>query len=197
MTPYAHITSSTVYTRDGGPIYYHGQHELTALSLERAVKSINIILKFYNYEEEWLLLSKYLLIMVLRFDWMLYSNLGNEHYDAGHVKCSRGPQVLHPWFIPSLSLSCYRSHTRKNHIVEVWVRIHWCFQSNKVVVTKQTHRRDFPINSLARPCAVSVDSKSPMAWRNITAFLAAPHLHVPSSRVTQYFQIFEKLNQLS
>jgi len=24
--------------------------------------------------------------------------MGNENSDAGHIKCSRGPQVLHPWF---------------------------------------------------------------------------------------------------
>jgi len=48
------------------------------------------------------LLSKYLLIMRLRFDVMLYSNFGNENSGAGHVKCSRGPhlarrpQVPHP-----------------------------------------------------------------------------------------------------
>jgi len=24
---------------------------------------------------------------------MLHSNLGNENYDAGHIKCSRGLQV--------------------------------------------------------------------------------------------------------
>jgi len=27
---------------------------------------------------------------------MLYSSLGNENNDAGHIKCSRGTQVLHP-----------------------------------------------------------------------------------------------------
>jgi len=43
------------------------------------------------------LLSKYLLIMELRSDAMLYFNLGNENFDAGHIKCSRGPQVLHTW----------------------------------------------------------------------------------------------------
>jgi len=37
--------------------------------------------------------------MELRFDAMLYSSLGNESCDAGHIKCSRGPQVPHPWFI--------------------------------------------------------------------------------------------------
>ena len=51
----------------------------------------------------WLrLLSKYLLIMELRFDAIFYSNLGNENSDADHIKCSwgphlaRGPQVPHP-----------------------------------------------------------------------------------------------------
>jgi len=39
------------------------------------------------------LLSKHLLIMELRFDAILYSNLSNENSDAGHIKCSRGPQV--------------------------------------------------------------------------------------------------------
>ena len=38
-----------------------------------------------------------LLIMELRFEAMLHSNFGNENCDAGHIKCSRGPQVLHPW----------------------------------------------------------------------------------------------------
>jgi len=42
------------------------------------------------------LLSKYLLIMELRSDAMLYSNLGNENSDADHIKCSRGPQISHP-----------------------------------------------------------------------------------------------------
>jgi len=41
------------------------------------------------------LLSKYLLIMDLRFDAMLYSNLGNENSDAGHIKCSRGLHLAH------------------------------------------------------------------------------------------------------
>jgi len=45
------------------------------------------------------LLSEYLLIMVLRFDAMLYSNLSNENCDADHIKCSRGPQVPYPCLI--------------------------------------------------------------------------------------------------
>jgi len=36
---------------------------------------------------------KYLLIMELRFDAILYSELGNENSYAGHIKCSCGPQV--------------------------------------------------------------------------------------------------------
>jgi len=47
------------------------------------------------------LLPKYLLIMELCFDMILYPNLGNENSDAGHIKCScrlllaHGPQVSH------------------------------------------------------------------------------------------------------
>jgi len=40
--------------------------------------------------------------MELRFDAMLCFNLGNENSDAGHVKFSCGPQVLHPWFFTYL-----------------------------------------------------------------------------------------------
>jgi len=28
---------------------------------------------------------------------ILYSKLGNENNNAGHIKCSLGPQVPHPW----------------------------------------------------------------------------------------------------
>jgi len=40
--------------------------------------------------------------MEIRFDALLYSKLGNENSDAGHINCSRelhlarGPQVPHP-----------------------------------------------------------------------------------------------------
>jgi len=44
-------------------------------------------------------ISKYLLITLLRFDAMLCSNLGKENSSAGHIKCSRGPQVPHPCYI--------------------------------------------------------------------------------------------------
>jgi len=37
-----------------------------------------------------------MLVMELRFDAMLYSNMGNENSDAGHIKCSRWPQFPHP-----------------------------------------------------------------------------------------------------
>jgi len=59
-------------------------------------------LKFYFYltmtkNDFFLLTYKYLLIMDLRFDTMLYSYLCNENSIAGHIKCSRGPHVRHPW----------------------------------------------------------------------------------------------------
>jgi len=49
--------------------------------------------------------------MELRFDAILYSELGNEHYDAGHIKCSRGRhlarklQVPHPWMMTQVDPS--------------------------------------------------------------------------------------------
>jgi len=42
------------------------------------------------------LLSKYLLVMVLHFGMMLYSNLVNKNSDAGHMNCLHGPQIPHP-----------------------------------------------------------------------------------------------------
>jgi len=41
---------------------------------------------------------KYLLVIELRFDAILYSTLGNQNSDAGRFKCSRGPQVPQPCF---------------------------------------------------------------------------------------------------
>jgi len=51
------------------------------------------------------LLYKQLLIMELRFDTMLYSNLGSKNFVVGHIKCSCGRQVHHP----TLYLSTLRS----------------------------------------------------------------------------------------
>jgi len=42
--------------------------------------------------------------MEFRFDGMLFSNVGNENSDVGHISCSCGShltretQVPHPWF---------------------------------------------------------------------------------------------------
>jgi len=47
--------------------------------------------------------------MELHFDAMFYSNLGNENSDTGHIKCSRGPQVPHPWYKPTW-LTAISSH---------------------------------------------------------------------------------------
>jgi len=44
--------------------------------------------------------GKYLHTTELRFDARLCFILGNENYDAGHIKCSREPQVIHPCFTP-------------------------------------------------------------------------------------------------
>jgi len=41
-------------------------------------------------------LSKYLLIMELSFDAILYSKFGNKNYGADHTKCSHRPQIPHP-----------------------------------------------------------------------------------------------------
>jgi len=49
------------------------------------------------------LLPEYVLIMELRFDAMFCSKVGNENSDAGHIKCSRGPQVPHPWITATLN----------------------------------------------------------------------------------------------
>jgi len=42
--------------------------------------------------------SKHLLIMENCSGTILYSKLANENSDAGHIKCSRGPQVPHSCF---------------------------------------------------------------------------------------------------
>ena len=51
----------------------------------------------YVKERVRLLLTFCLLVTEFRFDAILCSKLGNENSDAGHIKCSRGPQVPHPW----------------------------------------------------------------------------------------------------
>ena len=76
----------------------------------RAEKYIRFILKLCPYltmrksDFTWFTIySEYMLFMELRFDAMLYFNLGNENSDAGHIKWSRGPhlprepQVPNPW----------------------------------------------------------------------------------------------------
>ena len=61
--------------------------------------------------------SKCLLIVELRFDAKLHSNIGNENSGAGLIKCSHGPQlahrsqVPHPWFI-SCVIQQLRSFTQ-------------------------------------------------------------------------------------
>jgi len=63
--------------------------------------------------------SKYLLIVELRLEAILHSNLGNENSNAGHIKCSRGPQVAHT---PVLRCCCPASVTlHLSHILEQWL----------------------------------------------------------------------------
>jgi len=50
-------------------------------------------------------LSKYLLIMELSFDAILYSKFGNKNYGADHTKCSHRPQIPHPWSHQSRNFS--------------------------------------------------------------------------------------------
>jgi len=38
--------------------------------------------------------------MELRFDAMLYSNMGNKNSHAGYIKCSRGPHLAHGQQVP-------------------------------------------------------------------------------------------------
>jgi len=45
----------------------------------------------------------------IRFDAILYSKLGNENSDTGHIKCSRGPQVPYPCFTTYLHQDRIRS----------------------------------------------------------------------------------------
>jgi len=47
-------------------------------------------------EASYYILPKYVVIMELRFTIILYSKLGNENSDAGHIKCLRRPQAPHP-----------------------------------------------------------------------------------------------------
>jgi len=63
----------------------------------RAPKSIDFILKFYLHltmrKSDFFWITKYLLIMQLRFDGMFYSNFGNENSGVGHIKCSKSENL--------------------------------------------------------------------------------------------------------
>jgi len=49
---------------------------------------------------------------------MLYSKMGNENSDAGHIKCSRGPQFPHPWLKATIwsTSDWVRSYTGHKHV---------------------------------------------------------------------------------
>ena len=76
-------SSALAYCRDGETLDHQGPHNL-----------------WFTVSESQISL-KYLLVTLLRFDAILYSKLGNENSDAGHIKCSRGPRVpLPPGLLP-------------------------------------------------------------------------------------------------
>jgi len=83
-----------------------------ALSLASR-KPIEFILKFYlclwGRVTSLDLRSKYLLIMELHLDAMLYSNLCHQNSDAGHIKCSCGPHLAHG---PQVPQPCDRRSNR-------------------------------------------------------------------------------------
>ena len=68
----------------------------------RAAKTINFILKFYLHltmrKSDFFWITKYLIIVVLRFDVMFYSNMGSKNSGVGHIKGSRGPQAPRPCY---------------------------------------------------------------------------------------------------
>ena len=81
--------------------------------------------------------------MEIRFDGILYFNLCNENSDAGHIKCSPGPQVPHHWSmqICYFFLTCVVASARsKDFYVVVCRRIlrlfdmicilQWCLSDN-------------------------------------------------------------------
>jgi len=85
------------YVRGREPIYYHGSHKLWIIAGGPQITTLYPKIIRLSYYDGWRLLIasylKYLLIMELRLDVILYSKLGNENSDAGHIKCSRGPHL--------------------------------------------------------------------------------------------------------
>jgi len=69
--------------------------------------TIDFIPRFYLYLTMrdgcflWHATSSSCLSLSFVFDAILYSKSTNEDSDAGHVKCSRGPQVPHSWSMSS------------------------------------------------------------------------------------------------
>ena len=99
-------SSALAYCRDGETLDHQGPHNLWFTVSESQI-TIDFILKFYllrgvgSFIWHSQLSLKYLLVTLLRFDAILYSKLGNENSDAGHIKCSRGPRVpLPPGLLP-------------------------------------------------------------------------------------------------
>ena len=104
-----------MWRRGGERVYYHGPHELCIIAGGCKINWFYPkVLPFSNYEEEWLLLTYYLstclswifvLTRCCTLTWVY-----NENCVAGHIKCSRGPQVPHPWCNVMFRYVGYRTH---------------------------------------------------------------------------------------
>jgi len=55
--------------------------------------------------------------MELRFEAILYSNLGNKKSDADHIKCSRGPHLARWLQVPHPCPRWYREHLHRQESV--------------------------------------------------------------------------------
>jgi len=103
------------------------------------------------------LLSKYLLIMELRFDAMLCSNLGNENSDAGHIKCSRGPQVPHPCSRESMktSLNVFYFLMKKSRYLYIW-KSAWQFPCDIIATHEKLSNEKMPVFYLSESTQKSI-----------------------------------------
>jgi len=85
-------------SRGGELIYYHGSYKwwVIAGGPKKTIELLQNLNLYLNMMDSLDIQSKYLVVMELRFDTILYSTLGNENYDVGHIKCPRVSQVPHP-----------------------------------------------------------------------------------------------------
>jgi len=68
-------------------------------------------------------LSKYLLIMELRFGARLFSNLANENSDAVHIKCSRGSHLAAGHRSPTSAFTWHATSEVLSHAIAQQINI--------------------------------------------------------------------------